>query len=60
MCALQSTAHNSHAILGNAATPPHNKLQRNLSEYFTSNITLARLKCRLPDDGRRPKHVEAV
>jgi len=24
------------------------------------NVTLARLKCKLPDDGRRPKHVEAV
>ena len=24
------------------------------------NVTLARLKCKLPDDGRRPKHVGAV
>ena len=26
LCAVQSTAHNTHAILGHAATPPHNKL----------------------------------
>jgi len=25
-----------------------------------TNVTLARLKCKLPDDGRRPKHVGAV
>jgi len=24
------------------------------------NVTLARLKCKLPDDGRTPKHVRAV
>ena len=24
------------------------------------NMTLARIKCKLPDDGRRPKHVGAV
>ena len=24
------------------------------------NVTLAMLKCKLPDDGRRPKHVGAV
>ena len=24
------------------------------------NITLARLNCKLPDDGRRPKHVGAI
>ena len=25
----------------------------------TTNVTLARLMCKLPDDGRRPKHVGA-
>jgi hypothetical protein len=44
-------------MLGHAATPPHNKLRRNLTEYFNINITLARLNWKLPDDGRRPKHV---
>jgi hypothetical protein len=48
---------NARAILGHAATPPPNKLQPNLTECFNVNITLARLKCKLPDDGRRPKHV---
>jgi hypothetical protein len=24
------------------------------------NVTLARIKCKLPDDGRRPKHAAAV
>ena len=43
-----------------AATPPHNKLQHNLTECFNINITLARLNCKLPDDGRRPKHVGAI
>jgi len=28
---VQSTAHNTHAIPGHAATPPHNKLWRNLT-----------------------------
>jgi len=36
------------------------KLHRNFTEYFYINITLARLNCKLPDDGRRPKHVEAT
>ena len=38
LCAVQSTAHNSHAILGHAATPPHNKLRCNLTECFNINI----------------------
>ena len=46
------TAHNTHAILGHAATPPHNKLRRNLTECFNINITLARRNCKLPDDDR--------
>jgi hypothetical protein len=33
------TAHNTHAILGHAATSPHNKLRRNLTECFNINIT---------------------
>jgi len=57
---VQSTAHNIHAILGHAATPPHNKLRRNLNECFNINITLARLNCKLPDDGRRATHVGAT
>ena len=44
------TAHNTHAILGYAATPPHNKLRSNLTECFNIN-------CNLPDDGRRRKQI---
>ena len=33
---------------------------RNLTECFNINITLARLNCKLPDDGRRLKHVGAI
>jgi len=29
------------------------------NDYFI-NVTLARPKCKLPDDGHRPKHVAAV
>jgi len=54
------TAHNTHAILGHAATPPHNKLRRNFIEYFNININLASLSWKLPDDGRRSKHVGAI
>ena len=43
-----------------AATPPHNKLRRNLTECFNINITLARFNCKLPDDGGRPKHVGVI
>jgi len=32
----------------------------NLTECLNINITLARLNCKLPDDGHRPKHVEAM
>ena len=60
LCVVQSTAHSTHAILGHAATPLHNKLRRNFAECFNINITLARLNCQLPDDGRRPKHVAAI
>jgi hypothetical protein len=55
LCAVRSTAHNTHAILGHAVAPPHNKLRRNLTECFNINITLARLNYKLPDDDRRPK-----
>ena len=41
-------------------TPPHKKLRSNLTVSFNINITLARLNCKLSDDGRRPKHVGAV
>ena len=30
-----------------------------VNDHFI-NVTLARLKCKLPDDDRRPKHVGAV
>ena len=53
---VQSTAHSTHATLGHAATPPNN----NLTECFNINITLARLNCKLPDNGRRPKPVGAI
>ena len=32
----------------------------NLTECFNINITLARLNCKLPDDGSRPKYVGAI
>ena len=35
-------------------------LRRNFTECFNIIITLARLKCKLPDDGRRPKCVGAI
>ena len=54
------TAHNTHVIIGHAATPPHNKLRRKRTECFNINITLARLNCKLPDDGCIPKHVRAI
>jgi hypothetical protein len=60
LCAVQSTARNTPVILGQAATPPHNKLRRNLTECFNINITSARINCKRPDDGRRPKHVGAI
>jgi hypothetical protein len=60
LCAVLCTAHNTHAIPGHAATPPHNKLRRNLTECFNININLARLNCELPDDGRRSKYVGAI
>jgi len=40
-------------------TPSHIPWRRIVNDYFT-NVTLAMLKCKLPDDGRRPKHVAAV
>ena len=60
LCALQSTAHSTHAILGHAATPPNNTSRRNFTVCFNINIILARLNCKLPDDGHRPKHVGAI
>jgi len=54
------TAHNTRATLGHAVTPPHNKLRCNLTECFNINTILARLNCKLPDDGHRPKHVGAI
>ena len=60
LCAAPCTAHNKHAILGHAATPPHNKSRPNLNEGFNINTTLDRLNYKIPDDGRRPKHVGAI
>ena len=60
LCAVQSTAHSTHITPGRTATPLHKKLGCNLSECFNINVTLARLNCKLPDDGRRPKHVEVI
>jgi hypothetical protein len=31
-----------------------------ITDYFNISVTLARLNCKLPDDGRRPKHVGAI
>jgi len=60
LCAVLCTAHNTHTIPGHAATPPHNRLRRNLTECFNIYITLAGLTCKLPDDGHRPKHVGTI
>jgi len=40
-----------------AATQPHSPQQRTFTDLI--NVTLARLICKLPDDGRVPKHVGA-
>ena len=37
LCAVHRTAHNTHAILGYADTPTHNKLRCNLTEYFNEH-----------------------
>ena len=50
------TAYSTHVTLGHAATPPNN----NVTECLNINITLARLNCKLLDDGHRPKHVGAI
>jgi hypothetical protein len=60
LCALFCAEHNTHAILRHAATTPRNKLRCNLAECFNINLTLATINCKLPDDGRRPKHVGAI
>ena len=56
LCAVLCTAHRTHVTLGHAAKPPNN----NLAECLNINTNLARLNCKLPDDGRRPKHVEVM
>jgi hypothetical protein len=35
-----------------ATTPSHNTQRRNFTDFFNISVTLARLKCKLPDDGR--------
>jgi hypothetical protein len=52
VCATKST----HAILRHSATSPHNIQRRNFTECFNRSVTLAKL----PEDGRRPKHVGAI
>jgi hypothetical protein len=47
-------------VLQHAATPPHNTQRRNFTDCFNISVTLARLQCKLPDDGRGPKHVGAI
>ena len=59
-CNVCCAEHSTHAVLGYAATPPHEKLLCNLTECFNINITLAGLICKLPDDGRRSKLVGAT
>jgi hypothetical protein len=40
---------------------PHHRIVHNDVLLQTLiNVTLARLNCKLPDDGRRPKHVGAI
>ena len=41
---------------------PHHPIVHNdvLLPTIFINVTLTRLKCKLPDDGRRPKHVVAI
>jgi len=41
---------------------PHHPIDHNdvLLPNIFINVTLTRLKCKLPDDGRRPKHVVAI
>ena len=42
---------------------PHHRITNNdvnFVECFNINITLARLNCKFPDDGRTPKHVGAI
>ena len=41
-----------------AATPLYS-LQRRISNELLTIVTLAMRRCKLPDDGRRPKHVGA-
>ena len=48
LCSAQKRAHNTHGILGDAATPQHNTLRCNLTECFNINISLARHNCKLP------------
>ena len=56
------TTNSTHAISRHAATSPHNIQRRNFTERFNRSVTLARLckMYKLPEDGRRPKHVEAI
>jgi hypothetical protein len=45
LCRTQRTAHTLHT---------------SCTVCFNISVTLARLKHKLPDDGRRPKHVGAI
>ena len=41
-----------------AATQPYSPYRRTFTDLI--NVTLARLICKLPDDGRRRKHVGEI
>jgi len=47
---------------GVAALLPHHRIVHNdlLLPTVLIKVTSARLKCKLPDDGSRPKHVGAI
>ena len=57
---MQSGTLHNKQYTRHTGTPPRNKLRGKLTECFNINITLARLNCKLPDDGRRLKHVGAI
>jgi hypothetical protein len=55
------TTHNTHThpALCHAATAPNNIQRRNFTECFNIN-NFSQVQYKLPDDGRRPKHVGAM
>jgi hypothetical protein len=51
---------NCEVVWQYAAAPPHDTYRRNFMDCFNISVTLARLKCKLPDDGLGPKYVGAI